>query len=400
MRNYGLKSDGTLGYINDGLFNDCKVQKETLPQPLEYNQYDFPLLTHAASSPQIVKVDWLRASIKGLDSTHYCPDQLEDILLYDDVHGVPNTDLVIRPTSKNILGYPVVKQIFFYANNQLTVVGSICYNDDVSSSNCGCLFDATGTLCTYLQEQCPTTWFRLVEYLASLSFRLTRVDLALDIDGAYARSSRLTVPRFLMLGKNADYFSSSHSRNGQSMTYATMGDWSDLAVGDITIDDYDAAKHAPKGLTATFGARSSPNFFRVYEKGKQLLGMADEPDTSIDRHWVRVEQEIKRDKDGSPIPYECLLEPDAWFAIGRPCLRKLLSDYAVFLGRHATISAVRNTFSKKERNLSVKRKIFWAKRAYGRLIRTMLDTGIDKDDVVSYLCREQGLKNFIYDIAE
>jgi len=397
---FGLKPDGSLGHLNKGLFDAVSIRAERLPRPVEFSEPSFSLLTENSSNPQLVKVDWLRASIRGLDSTAFVPGDLEDILLYDEMSGDCSTDLVIRESSQNILGYPHVKKIFFYANNELTACGSIAYNDDVSASNCGCLFDATGVLCSYLQQCVPAVWLRLVSYLAGYKFRVTRVDLALDIDGVFAELGGWTVPRFLQLGKYDNWFASSHSRNGQAMAYNQFGDWSDMSVGDLLVKDYDPTKHSPKGLTATFGGRTSPNYFRVYEKGKQLLGLADDADNSIDRRWVRIEQEIKRDKDGSDIPFEALLEPDAWFCIGRDNLRALLSSYAAWLGSKTVIAAQRAVFSRKERSLSIKRKVYWAKRSYGRLVRTMLESGYDKDGVVEALLREQGLKNFLYDIAE
>jgi DNA relaxase NicK len=399
-RNFGLKSDGTLGFLNKGLFDGIDVAPERLPSPVEYTDYCFPLLTDNADKPQLIKVDWLRASIRGQDSTAFVPQDLEDILLYDQTSGSASTDLVIRSSTQNVLGYPHVKKIFFYANNELTACGAIAYNDDLSSSNCGCLFDASGTLCSYLQQNCPIVWLNLVQYLAGYNFRITRVDLALDVDGVYCRREGITVPRMLQLGKYKNYFSSSNSRNGQALTTNQFGDWSDLSVGDVMVKDYDPAIHAPLGLTATFGARTSPNYFRVYEKGKQLLGMADEPDLSVDRSWVRFEQEIKRDKDGAAIPFEALLEPDAWFCIGRENLRNLLADYSAYLGKNTVIAAQRAVFARKERNLSVKRKIHWARRSYGRLFRTLISEGIDPQGVVDSVLRETGLKNFIYDIAE
>jgi DNA relaxase NicK len=399
-RKYGLRSDGTLGFLNKGLMDNVVFAAERFPRPLEYIECDFPLLTSNAGKPQMVKVDWLRASIRGQDSTSHVPYDLEDLLLYDQVTGEASTDLVIRPSTQNVLGYPHVKKIFFYANNELTACGSIAYNDDLSSSNCGCLFDASGTLCSYLQQNCPSVWLDLAKYLAGYNFRITRIDLALDLDGVYCRREGITVPRVLQAGKYHDYFSSSHSRNGQSLKTNQFGDWSDLSVGDIMVKDYDPAIHAPLGLTATFGARTSPNYFRVYEKGKQLLGMADEPDFSIDRSWLRFEQEIKRDKDGSDIPYETLIEPDAWFGIGRPNLRKLLEDYTLFIFQHTVVAAQRAFFMRKERNLSVRRKIYWARRSYGRLFRTMINEGIDPQGIVDSVLRETGLKNFVYDIGE
>jgi DNA relaxase NicK len=402
MKKYGIQKNGELGYYNKGLMDKVIIQDEKFPEQIPFVQPVFGLLTDQSHEPQISKIDWLRATVRG-QSTMFMVDDIIDILTTDQIHDGLDSDLSVRSALGGLHGYKSIRKVFFWANNELVNAGAIAYTDDPLDSNCGVMIDFSGSLCTYLQNNHPQKWRDLINYLAGYGWRLSRVDLALDLDGTYCRKHSLTVPVFMVMGMEQNWFSSSFSRNQQAMTTKQVGDWSWNAAGTknaVNYQDYQPDKLAPNGLTAYFGSRKSPNFFRVYEKGKQLLGLADDADAAIDKWWVRIEQEIKRDKDGAALPYELLLEPDAWFGASRPNLRELLNDYRGYLLQNTIIAATRKRHQAKERSLSVKSKIFWARRAYGRLIHTLVSEGFESEEIVNELLRDKGLKNYVYDIIQ
>ena len=55
---------------------------------------------------------------------------------------------------------------------------------------------------------------------------------------------------------------------------------------------------------------------------------------------------------------------------------------------------------KREKALSISKKVYWAKHSYGRLFRTLVDKGIDYTEIIDWLTRSDGLTEFIFDIGE
>ena len=169
-------------------------------------------------------------------------------------------------------------------------------------------------------------------------------------------------------------------------------------MGGLTSDNYDPLIHCPAGLTAYIGSRKgSASFYRCYEKGKELLGAEAEPD-STDRAWIRVEEEMTR-KNGREIPLDVMLRPDEYFAINRPLARQLMHDYRDAQSMQEVEQAQLSQF-KKEKSLSVAKKVYWAKHSYGRLFRTLVDKGIDYAEIIDWLTRSDGLKECIFDVGE
>ena len=104
-------------------------------------------------------------------------------------------------------------------------------------------------------------------------------------------------------------------------------------------------------------------------------------------------------KNGREIPLDVMLRPDEYFAINRPLARQLMHDYRDALSMQEVEQAQLSQF-KKEKSLSVAKKVYWAKHSYGRLFRTLVDKGIDYAEIIDWLPRSDGLKECIFDVGE
>jgi DNA relaxase NicK len=120
-------------------------------------------------------------------------------------------------------------------------------------------------------------------------------------------------------------------------------------------------------------------------------------DHDLDKWDLRIEQEIKKQKHLPPIPWDVLTHPDYFFMLGRPA-RAYLDSYRATLSAAAIQQAEKQRFE-RHKQLSLERKVFWGRRAYGRLVNTLLAEGMTKEAVCNMLTRSVGLKDFVYDIA-
>ena len=396
---FELQPDGTLGHTPVLVQPSIPYRPDNLA-PVRTFHMPIPAYDVQFTGEDIAHIDWFRATATGSDIL-FAVDAFSDLLTHDD-DGLIDTDFVFNHSDKGLLGYPKSVRIAILTDGGLQNCGTISYQDDPLSSNCGVMLDLSGQFFAYLKSACPAKVFNIYEFCAGYGFRVSRLDNALDLSGEYCRLNNITVPNLMNEGKHRGLFNSEYSRNGTPLSPSVAGDWSIFVAGSdnvISIQEYDPAVHASKGLTVNFGSRKQPNFFRVYEKTKQLISLAElGDDHDLDKWAVRIEHEIKRDKDGSPIPLEILLAPDAFFGLGRPDLRALFDRYALFLTAPAPALVHKERFQKNA-VVSLKAKIFWGKRAYGRLVRTLHNSGMSNDEIFDELVRDVGLKDFVYDLV-
>ena len=73
------------------------------------------------------------------------------------------------------------------------------------------------------------------------------------------------------------------------------------------------------------------------------------------------------------------------------------------LRAHQTLEAAqqwqREQF-KREKGLMLSKKMHWARHSYGRLVRTLIEQGIDAQDIIELLSRTSGLKEFVFDLTD
>lgn len=386
-KRFGLKEDGTLGWIiPDSFFGKMSKAKDVDVSSFkpEFKRRLLPF-DYVES---VTSVDWLRFTATEPYAVSYIIDELMAL--------VASTDIAIYPISRRHLGYDQAYNLTLWYNNNNHVIGVLAYTmpgSESLSATPGISIEFTGDGCQYLRRYAKQEfWLQLPDFIHYYNMRITRIDLALDLPGYYASKYNYTVPFF---GKNYDhYFRSSLSRNGQSLKRGQAGDWSDIIYDNVAnVDNYNPLLHCKAGITTTVGSRSSPNYFRIYEKGKQLAGLTGEDE---DLAWIRIEQEIKRDKDGSNIPLEIILNPDAFFALNRE-IRQVMLDYAALMSVEQRIVSA-NRLAAKAKNLLLSKKIYWLRRTYGRTIRTLLNSGLFVEDIVEMIQRECGLKNLVFDL--
>lgn len=382
-RKYGLKSDGTLGWIvRDSVGAKMSPARDRfLYKPefatrlFEYKQVEC-----------LTIVDWLRFTSSDPDAVEYILSDFTGLIL--------ETDLVLNEVARKHLGYEHSYSMSLWYNNNIHIVGFLAYTLDRDAGfTPGISVEFTGDGCRYLREQCSGVWQELPYLIDYYRARITRLDIALDIDGQYARDNNINIAT---IGAMSDLFQSEFLRNGKPMSKGTAGDWSIFAFDGVTVDSYRPDIHAPLGLTLNIGRRTGAYFFRIYEKGKQLAGLTGEPQ---DSWWLRIEQEAKRDKKTGEIPLGAILNPDAFFLVHRP-IRSIYKKYKAHVesfGKDSIFFLSRQR-TKVEKNLLLSKKMFWLKRSYGRTIRTMLSNGYDVHFIIDNIVREQGIKNIVFDL--
>ena len=303
---------------------------------------------------------------------------------------------IVRWSEKGLHGYDQSAKLLIQRDNDNLTIGHIAIAE--GGRNKGGLFELTGVGCKWFQLQHPELWLELYTLFVHFEWRISRADIALDLPGEYCIDKAYTVPSLYSEAINNGLFKSDKLRNpNMKQTSSIAGDWSSLLVGGVTPENYDPLQHCPAGLTAYIGSRKgSADFFRIYEKGKELLGAEAEPD-SIERAWVRVEHEMTRKGTGREIPLDVMLRPDEYFAIDRSGVRDLMHEYRDSLSLER-VQQVQLAQFQREKSLSISRKIHWAKHSYGRLFRTLQDQGLEVQKIIDWLTRSDGLKEFILDV--
>lgn len=352
---------------------------------------------HAAVQPdgmQVTMVDWLRVTTNDLEAFAGAWGDMEGMW---GILNCAGFDIKWKQ-GKGLHGYTESASIMLWKDNDYLTVGHLAYAE--TGQNKGGMLELTGTGCKVLQVEYPALWLELYEVLTYNNWRISRVDIALDLSGAYCHEYRYTVPKFFLNTKKADLFKSDANRNPKmKAAVEPCGDWSDITVGDIAINDYDPLQHCPAGLTFYVGSRkSSDDFFRVYEKGKEILGKQAEPE-SVDRGWIRIEHEMSRKASGRTIPLDVMIRPDEYFCAGRSHVRTLMDAVRQDRELKQIESWQREQF-KREKSLMLSRKVHWARYTYGRTVRTLIEKGLTPEQIVEVLARESGLKEFVFDLID
>jgi len=393
---FQLLADGTLGYPVKPDFSAIKQQTDNLAPVRQYEAYISPY-TLPNKIDNVSHVDWFRATTTGADSL-FTITGLQDLLTVGD-DGEIDTDIAFQHVTKGLHGYPEQYLINVNTDQGSMSVGSIAFEQNPNESMCGVMLDMGGKGLDYLRLNAPHKLGKLKDYLSGYGFRISRIDIALDLPGYYCRDNGLTVPS--VLADHVDNRTFEPISGSRAMLTQQYGDWTWNMNGredSIRYQDYNPSEHAPKGLTAAIGSRQCANYIRVYEKAKQMISTAElGEDHDLDKWDLRIEQEIKKQKHLPPIPWDVLTHPDYFFMLGRPA-RAFLDDYRSTLSAAAIEQAQKQRFE-RHKELSLERKVFWGRRAYGRLVNTLLAEGLTKEEVCDKLVRSVGLKDFVYDIA-
>lgn len=368
------------------------------------------------SGGSLTKVDWITATFPEADHNDRLYNALFDLCV--------DAGLSVHGRSKGMHCYTQSAAIQYHSDvsGTSTNVGHIAWGRQ------GLMFELSGLGCEYVRSQ----FVDLVNMIIFYSGRLTRLDLALDLSGDYCEAWGITVPTLLTRAK-AGEFASKYAPEHAKQTIDLAGDWSDFVCGVLSTVDYSPADHCPKGLTAYVGGKTAENQLVIYEKGKQLLGMVDKdqyleysrklqtmrtaksrasiirkmetltynPDYDHDRSWVRIERRIRRGSNKKDISLAMVLDPDGAFVSGFPGLQ------ALYAGYRENVHAVYRDFEEyravgldKHESLVMTRKVFWAKRQYGRLVKSMQNEGLTAGDIVELLTRADGLKEYIFDLLD
>lgn len=338
----------------------------------------------------LTAIDWLRVTTNDYKNYAGAIPDIEGILA--------ECDMKITWKDKGFHGYDKSASITLWKDNDYLTVGNLACSED--GNNKGGLLELTGTGCKVLQIEHPELWLELYSVLAFSEWRISRIDVALDLPGEYALANNYTVPMLLWRSKMVEgLFNSDRNRNpDMKLSFAMAGDWTDLNIL-FTHQGYNPLQHCPGGLTLYVGKRGkSDDFFRVYEKGKELLGKMAEPE-AIDRAWVRIEHEMTRSGTGRNIPLDVMLRPDVYWCAGRSGVRGILNKLRADKAMQEAQSWKRDMF-KREKGLMLSRKIHWAKHTYGRLVRTLFEKGLTPEEICGLLEKELGLKEFIFDLAD
>ena len=354
--------------------------------------YRFSDKTEAKSGFNITKIDWLRLSITDLTDFQ---NTLSEI---DGKGGIlDSAGIETRWSEKGLHGYEQSAKLLIKRDTDTLTVGHIATSE--TGGNAGGMIELTGVGCKVLQLQKPELWLELYSLFQLYEWRISRADIALDLDGQYCLYKGYTVPVLFGMAVNDGLFKSDKLKNpNMKQSYSMAGDWSPLVVGGVNPEDYNPLEHCKAGLTAYIGSRKgSADFFRAYEKGKELLGAEADPE-SVDRAWIRIEHEMSRKGTGREIPLDVMLRPDEYFALDRSGVREFMHEYRETLQLEQVQQAQLSQFQ-KEKSLSISKKVYWAKHSYGRLFKTLVDKGIDYTEIIDWLTRADGLKEFIFDIG-
>lgn len=393
---FELQPDGTLGHTPVRFQHSIPCRPDNLAPIRGYETYLSPY-SLPPYFDNVTHVDWFRATATGSDVL-FTIAEIMDLLIFDDA-GEIDTDIAFRHLNKGLHGYTEQHVIRVETDKGAINVGSIAFESDPMSSMCGVLFELSGAGLDYLRLSCPNKIGKLKDYLSGYGYRISRIDIALDLPGDYCREHGFTVPS--IYASHLDNRIFDPASGSRSMFASQNGDWGWALAGRaeaVPYQEYNPAELSPKGLTANIGSRQCANYFRVYEKGKQIISTAElGDDHDIDKWDVRIEQEIKKQKHLPPIPWDILTHPDYFFALGRPA-RDFMTDYRSTL-QAEVIHDIDRARYERHKKLSVERKAFWGRRAYGRLIHTMLEEGLTKEAVCDLLVRDVGLKDYVYDIG-
>ena len=337
-------------------------------------------------------VDWLRATTNIMDNFYYFAKHA--------IKASQDLGLMVTDLSKGHLGYTHSFAISIKSSDSkiLKRVGTLAFSPDVKHGTNGGMFELTGTGCNIFQANFHY-WHGLFIAMSKTKLRFTRIDIALDIKNNigynYMKVNHMTVPTLCREGDEEGLFTADRAPIPSS--FNQYGNWSDMLFSRISIDEYDPTIHCPKGLTGYFGSQASSNYWRVYEKGKEQLGSAEKAaPTSIgavELSWIRVERQITR-KNKEVISLEAMLYPDRYFIRGFSGVEKLLNGWIDYNRGNPVVPAPYESFVSKVKS-SIAKKVFWGRRAYGSLVRTFLNEGMETEQIIEVLVRKEGVKGHV-----
>ena len=337
-------------------------------------------------------VDWLRATTNIMDNFYHLA---KHVIMASKHLGLKVTDL-----SKGHLGYTHSFAINIKSSDAKTLkrVGTLAFSPDTRQGTNGGMFELTGSGCNIFQANF-SYWHGLFIALSKTKLRFTRLDIALDIKNNigynYMKQGNMTVPTLCRDGDEEGLFTA--DRAPRKSNFNQYGDWSDMLFSRISIDEYDPSIHCLKGLTGYFGSQASSNYWRVYEKGKEQLGSAEKAAPAsigvVELSWVRIERQITR-KNKEVISLEAMLYCDRYFIRGFSGVEVLLNSWIDYNKGNAVVPAPYESFVSKVRS-SIAKKVFWGRRAYGSLVRTLINEGMKAEQIIEMLARKEGVKGHV-----
>lgn len=340
--------------------------------------------TGSLYSDNICFIDWLTATNSD--------DRLFKRFCFELTNLLKKANIRAVLTDKGFRGYKSKSDLVITSGNESVLLGNLA----TGNVREGGLFELNGKGCTLLRMSYPDLIPAIYSLFVDYEFRFSRLDTALDFQADYAIEKGYTVPKIMQAGVIAGLFDRDTQKSGKSLASNTIGQWGELMARGVDTASYDPLIHAQAGLTAYFGNRkSSPDFFRIYEKGKEQNGNLPEGD--IERAYFRIEHEMKRPDGKTTIPLDAMIRPDAYFANGRSGVRSLLDD----MRKHYKLDKVSELQRDHQKKLKVKRlskKIEWLKVTGGRVLKTLQDQGASDSEIVAWLTRPEGLQEFINDL--
>ena len=398
------------------------------PQP-HINRQNLSKIISATRKDSITIIDWVTATFHALENEERLVglrSELDDLLLDHEIE--------IKPRQKGLYSYP--NSALLHVPNDSGDghnCGFLAWNDD--PKNLGLMIELTGTGCEFLRGR--GEYDGLVELYSVLliySGRISRVDTALDLEHDYCMPRGITVPALASCGY-AGEFRSDFSPSHVKQQFNQQGDWSEVMFNGLPVAQYNPEINAPAGLSFYLGTSKSDNQLVFYEKGKQLLGaisglsesesaelkelagmdsrnekqqerftkLADKSgyDSQYEgkKGWVRIERRLRRKSSKKIIDPAVLLDPDSFFCMGFKGLRVALDDYSEWLtGEYADLQSYHHSRVEKVKDVTLSKKIHWAKMQAGSLIRTLIAEGYNEDRILDALKREIGLKHYIFDL--
>ena len=337
-------------------------------------------------------VDWLRATTTIMDDFYHFAKHA--------ITACKNLGLMVTDLDKGHLGYTHSFAINIKSSDSdfLKRVGTLAFSPNILVGNKGGMFELTGSGCNVFQANFGY-WYGLHIALSKTKLRITRADIALDfkdnVGFNFMQTNKITVPTLCREGVEDGLFTA--DRSPKKSLFNQYGDWSDMLFNKITIDEYNPAIHSPNGITGYFGSQASSNYWRIYEKGKEQLGSAEKASSGsineVDLSWIRVERQITR-KNKEVISLDLMLYPDKYFIRGFAKVETLLNSWIAYNSGHTVTPAPYDSFASKVKS-SIAKKVFWGRRAYGSLIKTLKNEGMEASEILDLLTRKKGVKGHV-----
>ncbi len=337
-------------------------------------------------------VDWLRATTNVMDDFYHFAKHV--------IRSCKDLGLVVTDLGKGHLGYSCSFAISIKSENSAVLkrVGTLAFSPEIGKGNDGGMFELTGSGCNVFQANF-NYWYHLYIALSKLELRITRLDLALDIKNNigynFMKTNEITVPTLCRRGFEEDLFKA--DKAPVKANFNQYGDWSSMLFGKLSIDDYNPAIHCPYGLTGYFGSQASSNYWRIYEKGKEQLGGIEKAASgsieAVELSWIRIERQITR-KNKQIIILDAMLYCDRFFVRGFSGVEKLLNDWVAYNKGNTVLPAPYESFVSKVKS-SIAKKVFWGRRTYGSLVRTLINEGMSAEKIIEVLTRKTGVKGHV-----